>query len=653
MNLQSLLSDPALQQRNALLELVIENMPCGLIVFDERLRHVASNARVREMVSLPHDLFEQPDAGLESLVTYLARRGDYGPGELSHQVAEQVRLVRSHSELELATPDGRVLQLCINHMASGWQVHALHDVTAQRAAELRMRSSEERLALALNVSGVGLWEFTPDDGMVYLSPSWQQIMGFAPEARTVPSSELLGMAVAGGAEPFHSELIDLLKGVSSHICVEHEAVKASGTRVWLQSEAQVAARDANGRALRVVGTTRNITQRKEQERALQAAADAAQSASRAKAEFLATMSHEIRTPLNGVIGLARVLEQSELPPREAGYVRLINSCAKSLLGMVNDVLDFSKIDAGQMVLEPTACDLQALVQEVSDVFSDRARSKGIGFSVDVKPCVPRWVTVDNHRLRQILLNLLGNALKFTADGGFSLTVTTGALARQRSLRFDVTDTGIGIAAEDQAKLFKRFSQVDASSTRRFQGSGLGLAISRDLAVLMGGDIRLSSAPGCGATFTLEIPMVEAAGEPAVAPEASSAGASDAILLVEDNPINQLVAEALLDKLGFSTVRVAENGEEAVRLCQEQPFAAVLMDCQMPVMDGFEATRRLRELGFDMPIIALTAGAVSDDRDRCLAAGMNDYLAKPIDAGLLGGALNFWLGASGSRPLVLT
>ena len=642
---RAILTEAALRQRHHLLELVIENMPGGLIVFDEQMRHVASNARLRELLELPEALMSQPGLTHEAFARFLARRGDFGPGDPERQVAERVAMARTTFSHVRTGPNGRILEARVNIMDNGWRVQTYHDVTEQHATEARLRASEERLELALLASGLGLWEYTPHDALVYLSPSWQQILGFPAQARLASADEVLQLAADDeGAARFRAELSQLLKGDTSQFCIEHEAVKANGTRIWLETDAQVAARDRDGRALRVVGTTRNITERKREEKALKAAAQAAESASRAKAEFLATMSHEIRTPLNGVIGLARVLAQSELPAREADYVRLINSCASTLLGMVNDVLDFSRIEAGQMVLEPADCDLRALIAETGDVFTDRARDKGIAFRVEVAPDVPQWVTLDGHRLRQILINLLGNAHKFTAQGSVTLRVGTGTLARQRSLQFAVQDTGIGISPENQAKLFKRFSQVDGSNTRRFQGSGLGLAISRDLAQLMGGDIRLASAPGAGSTFTLEIPLVEApvSAQPATSPAATAA--SEAILLVEDNPINQLVAQALLEKLGYANVTTAEDGEQALRLCAQQRFDLVLMDCQMPVMDGFEATRRMRAAGLRMPIVALTAGAVSDDRERCLASGMNDYLAKPIEAGQLGGALSFWLSA---------
>ncbi len=377
----------------------------------------------------------------------------------------------------------------------------------------------------------------------------------------------------------------------------------------------------------------------------------ADAASQAKADFLANMSHEIRTPINGVIGLARMLEDAQLRARESSWVTMINSCASTLLGLVNDVLDFSKIEAGRMELDPVETDLHALLRETGDVFTSRAQVKGVGFSVRIDPAVPQWVMADGHRLRQILLNLLGNALKFTSRGAFSLHASVEPSSTQRHLRLDISDSGIGIAPEALARLFARYEQAQASTSREYQGTGLGLSICRELARLMGGDVVVASSPGVGSTFTVTLPLAavaacQAATEPL--PVASEARQAQ-LLLVEDNPINQLVARSLLAKLGYRHVTVAEDGRQAVAQCAQQAFDLVLMDCQMPVMDGFEATRTLRDAGHCMPIIALTAGAILEERDKCMAAGMDQFLCKPIDARRLAGVLDQYL----AGPAVVT
>ncbi len=379
----------------------------------------------------------------------------------------------------------------------------------------------------------------------------------------------------------------------------------------------------------------------------------ADAASQAKADFLATMSHEIRTPINGVIGLGRMLEDAQLPAREASWVAMINSCASTLLGLVNDVLDFSKIEAGRMELDPVETDLYTLLRQTGDVFASRAQDKGVGFSVRIDPAVPQWVMADGHRLRQILLNLLGNALKFTSRGAFSLHAGVEPAAQPRHLRLDISDSGIGIAPEALPRLFARYEQAQASTSREYQGTGLGLSICRDLARLMGGDVTVASTPGAGSTFTVVVPLVAAASSPAAAaaPQAPSPASEAQLLLVEDNAINQLVARALLTKMGYRHVTVAEDGRQAVAHCGQQAFDLVLMDCQMPVMDGFQATRALRDAGHRMPIIALTAGAILEERDKCLAAGMDQFLCKPIDARRLAEVLDHYLGDSSAAAIL--
>ncbi|HSW26703.1 MAG TPA: ATP-binding protein, partial [Burkholderiaceae bacterium] len=469
--------------------------------------------------------------------------------------------------------------------------------------------------------------------------------GYPPQLRAMTLGELNALAPPHRRAEIQQALLALLKGQSTEFLLEHEMFDAHGRMLWVVTHARVAERNAQGRTVRMVGVTRDVTERRSQEDALRHAVEAANKANQAKADFLATMSHEIRTPINGVIGLARMLEDSPLAPQEAGYVRMINSCGNSLLALVNDVLDFSKIEAGQMVLEQIDTDLRELARETADVFASRACEKGVELIVRIAPEAPRRILADPHRLRQILLNLLGNALKFTATGAVTLRITAPLANGERRLRVDVTDTGIGIAADALPRLFRRFSQADASTTRRYQGTGLGLAISRDLAVLMGGDVTVTSTPGAGSTFTLDVPLrVAEQQHVCVAPPSSQRRPTGEmrVLLVEDNAINQMVALALLKKLGYTALTLAGDGEQALSLCAAECFDLVLMDCQMPVMNGFEATRRLRARGFAQPIVALTAGAVSQDREECLDAGMNDYVAKPIDSARLAATLERWL-----------
>ena len=382
--------------------------------------------------------------------------------------------------------------------------------------------------------------------------------------------------------------------------------------------------------------------------------------SKAKSEFLATMSHEIRTPMNGVSGMAALLLDTPLSGEQQEFAQTIKSSADSLLAIINDILDFSKIEAGKMTLEPLAFDFRRACSEVLDLLSGRAREKGIELALDYADDVPCRVVGDPVRLRQVILNLAGNAVKFTARGHVKVRVTCeGGASATTWLRVAIEDTGIGIPLEAQATIFEKFTQADGSTTRKFGGTGLGLSISRQLIGLMGGDLRLTSEPGKGSTFffTLGLPIAQEepgqAGQAAAPPVLQHGSLGRHVLLVEDNEVNQRVAKHLLAKLGC-TLEVAGNGVIALeKLASGAAYDLVLMDCQMPEMDGFEATRRFREREAEagaarMPVIAMTANAMQGDRERCMDAGMDDYLTKPVQPVELTRVLTEWGGARSTR-----
>ncbi|MEM7587380.1 MAG: ATP-binding protein [Acidobacteriota bacterium] len=379
----------------------------------------------------------------------------------------------------------------------------------------------------------------------------------------------------------------------------------------------------------------------------------AERANQAKSEFLANMSHEIRTPMSGILGASELLMKESLAPHARELGDIIRSSASALLGIIDSILDFSKIESGRLELEQAELPLRRTIDGVVDLLRPRALDKGIELEVELAEDLPEWVAGDALRLRQILLNLIGNGVKFTQQGRVVLRVEREPTARDDLwLRFTVEDTGIGMTPEVIEQLFSPFTQADTSTTREFGGTGLGLAISQKLARMMGGRISVDSEPGVGSTFSFAACFQRVAEAPIAEPTEArpckrKASGRFRILLAEDNPIIQLVVTEQLTALG-STVRRATTGREALALLEREAFDLVLMDCQMPELDGYQATRRIRQReiggGQHLPVIALTAHAMAGDREKCLAAGMDDHLPKPFTEAQLLAVLDRWLGS---------
>jgi signal transduction histidine kinase/DNA-binding response OmpR family regulator len=723
---------------------------------------------VLALVALPlsrrlQRLISEPVIDLSSAARSITREGDY-----------TIR-ARRHGDDEVGT-----LIDCFNAMLDRIQARdaeiAGHNQMLESRVLERTRDLErirERLVMALDASNLALWDCNGETGELYVSDAGPLRGG----ARGVTVDSSVGTMLESLHPEDRPRIRDAfratLHGERDVIDVETRMRRDDGDWQWVHIIGRIVERTATGRVLRLIGTLENVTARRTSQAELQRAKDAAEAASRAKSQFLANMSHEIRTPMNGVLGVTELLLDTPLSDRQRELARMVERSAEHLVRVINDILDFSKIEAGRMTLERVPFDLTSAIEDAVQVFAAQAHAKKLELACAIAPEVPTRVIGDPVRLRQILTNLVGNAIKFTREGEVIVSVgIAGEEGTAVRLAFAVRDTGVGIPAEAQARIFDAFSQADETTTRRFGGTGLGLSIVRQLAELMGGGVSVESTPGAGATFrftvlaeaepvTAAAPVAErilrrvlvvddnatnrqilehqcasaglavtsaadgpsalealrsaaalpdlvilddrmpgmsglevvrairadadrgvaavrvvvlssggdnpdpaeasrlaidawlrkpvrreallrylapagyVARETAVASAAQPAASSlrADVLLVEDNPVNQLVAREMLSALGCR-VTVAKNGHECLDALAYRPYDCVLMDCQMPGMDGYTATRewRLREAALDRPrqlIVALTANAVEGDREQCIAAGMDDYLPKPF------------------------
>ena len=500
-------------------------------------------------------------------------------------------------------------------------------------SEEELIRQKHRLELATAAASIGIWELNRETGFL----GWDTMM-----------CALHG--VGRDAAPEHLDAwlarLDPLDG--ERMRSDFESAQEGQARFDLDIRVTSG---GEPRVLRVLGSTAgnpgciagvalDVTTQRQSEQSMIAARDAAEAANRAKSEFLANMSHEIRTPMNGVLGMLDLAHDACDDAERREFIGIARSSADSLLAIINDILDFSKIEAGRIDIESVAFDLDELLSHAVRTMSAQASGKSLALRVELDPELPRRVFGDPMRLRQVVLNLLSNAIKFTHAGG--VTLRAGCRPDPSSgstrLRIAVTDTGIGIPADKQARVFEAFAQQDSSTTRSYGGTGLGLSISSRLVELMGGTIRLESSVGEGSTFAVDLPLQRAGsaaphgadGMPEVPDET---GRSLHILLVEDHPVNQKVAHTVLSRAGHR-VSLAANGLEAIEQVVDVCFDLVLMDVQMPVMGGLEAARLIRDMEREIrrppvPIFAMTANAQDEDRQACLEAGMNDFLTKPL------------------------
>ncbi|HZZ87514.1 MAG TPA: PAS domain S-box protein [Caulobacteraceae bacterium] len=509
----------------------------------------------------------------------------------------------------------------------------LRDVTARRAAQAALAESETRYRLLAERSTDIILRLDACGVIRYISPACRRL-GYAPEEMIGrPAVDFLhaddhAMAQARSQALYEGEVR------ASGDARQYRAVTKGGEVIWLEGEAALSHDDAGG-LVDIVTHLRDVTERRAFEDELRRKRTEAEAATQAKSEFLANMSHEIRTPLTGILGFAGLLqEEADLTPAQRTYANRIATASRTLLTVVNDILDFSKIEAGQVELDPQPFDPVAFAVETVELVAAQADEKGLELNVAIDGALPPAVSADPARLRQVLLNLLTNAIKFTETGGVSVIVAHAPADGGGMLKVSVQDTGVGIAADRLPRLFQRFSQGDGSISRQYGGTGLGLAISKSLATLMGGQIGVESAEGQGARFWFSL-QAPACARPE-APDAEVPGGIEAqparILVVDDSPVNRELVGVLLGVFGHE-LSEASGGAEAVLAASEKPFDLILMDLQMPGMDGLAATRAIRagaSANRTTPIVALSANILPTHLDACRAAGMNDHIGKPID-----------------------
>ena len=646
-----------LRRNHAMLQAILENLPCGLSVFDGDLRMQAQNSQFRSLLGLSDDLFKGDVVTFESIIRHNAERGEYGTVKIDAAVAQIVERARhptSH-QFERTRPDGRTLDIRGAPIPSGGFVTTYTDVSDRKRAEAIVRDSEHLMRLVTdNIPGrIAYWDNSLRLKFANMA-FFDRFGGSLAESVGRTASEILGQErVDAGAR----EIESVLRGETQSF--EREEQLSSGEVAHSLTHMLPDWREDAIQGFVALTLDISVVKRAEIELrhlngALAIERDRAEQANVAKGQFLANMSHEIRTPMNAILGMLRLLQKTLLTPRQLDYASKTERAANTLLNLLNDILDFSKVEAGKMTLDPRPFTLDAVLCDLSVILSSNLGRKPVEVLFDVDPELPGCFLGDDMRLQQVLVNLAGNALKFTASGEVVVAVRKIALEGEACrLQFSVRDTGIGIPLQQQQHIFSGFSQAEASTTRRYGGTGLGLSICQRLVGLMGSQIEVESVPGRGSTFQFELTL------PVVKADASDDdNLPQRVLVVDDNPTARTVLSKMIESLSWSA-DLASGGEEAIAMFDSQlaagtQYGVVFIDWQMPGMDGWQTGQRLREIsGSNAPMLLMVT---AHDREKLAErppedqALLNGFLVKPVTASMLRVAVMEAQGRNGPGPV---
>jgi PAS domain S-box-containing protein len=670
-------AEKALHDSETLLRTVVDEIPEPVVLKDENANFVLCNKSVADLYNTT------PDAMIGK------HDGDFGvPAEMAEFFRDNVLRIMATGQAETVIEDSRNATTGeIRHYKSikkPFQVAdgknriliIAHDITDIVRSQALIAENEKRLQEVMNVTLEGVWDWHVPSGRVVHNAQWYRSLGLTPGEFPGTMAAFSELVHRNDQEAVREKLDAMLGGVQDSYSSVHRLRHSDGWYLWVKDRGRIVERDATGAPLRIIGSFSDITESVRTQDELEAhrnhledivnartaelaaARDAAEEASRAKSLFLANMSHELRTPMNAIMGMTNLALRLAEDPQQNDWLTKSLDASQHLLDVINDILDVSRIEANRVVLEARNFDPAHVIGEALAMQTTAALGKGLRLVPEIDPALPQMVCGDAMRLRQIVINFLGNAIKFSDTGVITARIRPvkweGNIVQ---LRIEIADQGIGISAEQQMRLFQAFSQADSSMSRRYGGTGLGLVISKRIANLMGGNVGVISAEGQGSTFWAEVSLKLANVERDVPNQVTAESARELlertyaglrVLIAEDEMLNQEVTACLLQEAGLIP-EVASNGKEALAMAAATDYAVILMDVQMPVMNGLEATRAIRELPgrATTPILAMTANAFDEDREKCLAAGMNAHLGKPYRPETLFAALLKYLRESGA------